>query len=52
LGAPHLAVQFALHHHGSRPPTIDQTTWHVLVQSDQPAKTRGPAGVGISSSET
>lgn len=52
LGAPALAVEFARHHHGPRPATIDQVTWGVLVDADQPAKTRGAEGAGISSSGT
>ncbi len=38
LGAPALAVDFALHHHGSRPPSIDADTWRVLKDADQPPK--------------
>lgn len=39
LGAPSLAIDFAMHHHGSRPPTIDPATWRILVEADQPPKT-------------
>ena len=37
--APALAIDFALHHHGDRPTTIDQKTWEILVAADQPPKT-------------
>lgn len=40
LGAPSLAIDFAMHHHGTRPPTIDPATWHLLVDADQPPKPR------------
>lgn len=49
LGAPDLAIDFAAHHHGSRPETIDTTTWEILIASDSPAKTGDDAGAGISS---
>lgn len=39
LGAPSLAIDFAMHHHGRRPPTIDPATWKLLVDADQPPKT-------------
>lgn len=39
VGAPALAIDFAMHHHGSRPPTIKPETWELLVQADQPPKT-------------
>lgn len=35
---PSLVVDFALHHHLGRPPTIDPGVWDVLVAADQPAK--------------
>jgi hypothetical protein len=38
LSVPSLVVDFALHHHGERPPTIDPAVWDVLVSADQPAK--------------
>jgi hypothetical protein len=37
-GAPSLAVDFAMHHQGGRPPSIPQPTWDVLVAADQPPK--------------
>ncbi|HEU4895409.1 MAG TPA: hypothetical protein VFT85_06195, partial [Acidimicrobiia bacterium] len=40
LGAPALAIDFAMHHHGRRPPTIDPATWRLLVEADQPPKAR------------
>jgi len=39
LGAPALAIDFALHHHGERPPNIDSDTWRILKEADEPAKT-------------
>lgn len=39
LGAPSLAIDFAMHHHGRRPPTIDPAIWELLVDADQPPKT-------------
>jgi len=44
LGAPSLAVDFALHHHGERPSTITPDLWDVLVAADQPTKTWGRGG--------
>ena len=38
LGAPSLTIDFAMHHHRSRPPTIDSATWDLLVRADQPPK--------------
>jgi len=38
LTVPSLVIDFAMHHHGTRPPTIDQGVWDVLVAADQPAK--------------
>jgi hypothetical protein len=38
LGAPALAIDFALHHHGERPPNIDADTWRILKEADEPAK--------------
>lgn len=38
LSMPSLVVDFATHHHGERPATIDPAIWDVLVASDQPAK--------------
>ncbi len=48
LGAPPLAIDFALHHHSVRPPSISQDTWDLLLLADQP-KTAHRKGVGISS---
>lgn len=41
LGAPDLAVTFARHHQGERPPSIDQAVWNTLKAADQPPKARG-----------
>lgn len=41
LGAPSLAVDFALHHHGRRPPTIPPDVWDLLVAADEPRKVTG-----------
>lgn len=49
IGAPEVAVTFARHHHGPRPDDIDPVDWAILVESDQPAKTRRPGEAGISS---
>lgn len=38
LGAPSLVIDFALHHHGERPPTIGPQNWDVLVAADQAPK--------------
>ncbi len=34
-GAPSLAIDYALHHHGSRPPTISAETWAILTEADR-----------------
>jgi hypothetical protein len=39
--APSLAIEFALHHHGKRPRTIEALTWDALVAADQPPKVLG-----------
>lgn len=39
VGAPGLAIDFALHHQGERPATIDPGTWELLMAADQPPKT-------------
>jgi putative nucleotidyltransferase with HDIG domain len=38
LGVPSLVVDFAMHHHGGRPPTIDPAIWDALIDADRPAK--------------
>jgi putative nucleotidyltransferase with HDIG domain len=38
LSMPSIVVDFAMHHHGRRPPTIDPGTWDALVAADQPAR--------------
>lgn len=35
LGGPSLAIDFALHHHGERPATIEPETWDQLVAADR-----------------
>lgn len=35
-----LAVDFATHHHGRRPTSIEPEVWSALVSADQPPKTR------------
>ena len=35
LGAPPLAIDYALHHHNHRPPTIDPGVWAVLTEADR-----------------
>lgn len=48
LGAPPLAIDFALHHHSERPSSISPGTWALLLLADQP-KTAHHKRVGISS---
>ena len=38
VGAPALAIDFAMHHQGERPSSITPETWALLVTADQPAK--------------
>lgn len=52
LGAPTLAIDFATHHHGGRPPTIPLDVWRALVAADQPAKTPRRGGGEITSAVT
>ena len=40
LGAPSLAIEFALHHHEQRPETIGTQLWEVLIAADQAPKAR------------
>lgn len=40
MGAPPLAIDFALHHHGDRPASIPPQTWELLVRADQPKATK------------
>lgn len=49
LGAPSLVIDFAMHHHRSRPATIDPDTWEVLVVADQAPKTDPGHLAGITS---
>ncbi len=35
---PSLVVDFALHHHGERPPTIAPDVWDLLIEADQAPK--------------
>lgn len=51
-GAAPLVVDFALHHHGAKPPSIDVAVWDLLVRADQPSKTKGRLGSGITSNGT
>jgi hypothetical protein len=48
IGAEQLVVDFARHHHRSRPSTIDVSTWDLLQKADQPPKTRAMNRPGIS----
>lgn len=50
LSAPSLVVDFALHHHESRPPTIDRDVWDALVAADQAPKARSALLSRITSS--
>lgn len=47
LGAPPLAVDFALHHHRSRPASIPEETWKLLEKADR-AKAANLGSSGIS----
>ncbi len=38
VGAPPLAIDFAMHHHGARPPSIPSEIWDLLERADQPPK--------------
>lgn len=38
LGMPSLVIDFAMHHHGERPPTITSDIWDVLVAADRAPK--------------
>lgn len=49
VGAPSLAVDYALHHHGRRPSTIAPAVWDALEAADEPAKVAGPWSGGITS---
>lgn len=40
LQAPSLAVEYALHHQGERPQTIESNLWNTLVAADQAPKAR------------
>lgn len=51
LAVPALAIDFAMHHHGERPATIDPIVWDVLVAADQPAKPWSGLPGRISSTE-
>jgi len=48
LGAEQVVIDFARHHHRSRPKTIDVGTWDLLQGADQPPKTRARNRSGIS----
>lgn len=52
LGAPSLAIDFAMHHHGGRPPTIEPAVWDVLVTADQAPKPSARGMPGITSKVT
>lgn len=39
LSVPSIVVDFAMHHHGDRPPTIAPDIWIALVAADQAPKT-------------
>lgn len=48
IGAEPLVVDFARHHHRSRPGAIDVSTWNLLQKADQPPKTWARNRPGIS----
>lgn len=35
LGAPAVAIDYAMHHHRSRPPTIEPDVWAILADADR-----------------
>jgi hypothetical protein len=39
VGSEEIVVDFAHHHHGTRPPSIPEAVWDILQLADQPAKT-------------
>lgn len=39
VGSEQIVVDFAHHHHGSRPLSIPEGVWELLQEADQPAKT-------------
>ena len=49
-GASRLTVDFAAHHHGARPASIDESVWEVLQAADQPPNPSWVSGAGITSS--
>lgn len=48
LGAPALSIDYALHHHGSKPDSIPEDTWRLLSRADEPKAVK-MARPGISS---
>jgi len=52
LGVPSLVIDFALHHHGRRPPTIAPRVWDVLMAADQPPKASARLRARITSDAT
>lgn len=50
-GAPSLAIDYALHHHHSRPASIPAATWELLELADRPKAVKW-ARSGISSADT
>ena len=45
IGAPEIAVAYARHHHGSRPPDVDRPSWALLVAADEAGERRVPVPV-------
>lgn len=52
LSVPSLVVDFAIHHHGERPPTIDIATWELLIAADEPPKASSARRGRITSAAT
>lgn len=48
-GASDLSVEFARHHHGSRPPGIEPEIWNLLQLADQPPNPWSLSQFGITS---
>lgn len=50
VGAPSLAIEFALHHQREeRPPGFDPASWSLLMDADKPPKTSAMLGRRITS---
>jgi len=48
-GASRISVEFAAHHHGSRPGEFDPAAWNLLLLADEPPNPRSLLRSGITS---